>query len=112
MDRNKEKSLVGKIQSYYSHGYSLKKMITDIVNSFNNHFVKVPRNTQSSIQFSKNKYFHYLPPINIESFFITDCSEVFDIISSLKLDKRDGPNSIPTKVLKLLDNTRSTSNPL
>ena len=60
---------------------------------------------QSSIRFSKKKYYDYLPPLNIESLFTTptDSTEVFNIISSLNQDKSDGPNSIPFKILKLLN---------
>ena len=52
------------------------------------YFAKVFIDTQSSIRFSKTKGFDYLPQVNIESFFITltGSSEVFNSISSLKLD--------------------------
>ena len=33
----------------------------------------------------------------------TDSTEVSNIITSLNLDKSDGPNSIPIKILKLLN---------
>ena len=58
------------------------------------------------------KYYDYLPPLNIESFFISPIgsTEVFNIISSLNQDKSDGPNSIPNKILKLLN--RDTSDQL
>ena len=42
-----------------------------IANAFNNYFTKVAIDMQSSIRFSMKKYFDYLPPLNIESFFIT-----------------------------------------
>ena len=85
----------------------IKKIITnpsDIVNAFNNYFAKVAIDIQSSIRFSKKKY-DYLPPLNIELFFITptDSTEVSNIISSLNHDKSDGPNSISIKILKLLN---------
>ena len=62
--------------------------------------------------FLRKKYYDYLPPLNIESFFIipTGSTEVFNIISSLNQDKSDGPNSIPNKILKLLN--RDTSDQL
>ena len=71
--------------------------------AFNNYFVKVAIDIQSSIRFSKKKY-DYLLPLNIESFFITptDSTEVSNI-SSLNQDKSDGPNSIPIKIMKLLN---------
>ena len=34
---------------------------------------------------------------------LTDSTVVFSIIFSLKLNKSDGPNSIPTKIAKLLN---------
>ena len=51
------------------------------------------------------KYYEYLPPLNIESFFVTptDSTEVSNVISSLNQDKSDGPNSIPIKILQLLN---------
>ena len=66
-------------------------------------FAKVALDIQSSIRFSKKKYY-YLPPLNIESFFITptDSIEVSNTISSLNHNNSDGPNSIPIKILTLL----------
>ena len=54
-------------------------------------FAKFAIDIQSSIWFSKKKYFDYLPPLNIESLFITpnDNTEV----SSLNQDKSDGPKT-------------------
>ena len=62
-------------------------------------------NIQSSIRFSKKKHYDYLPPLNIESFFLTPThsTEVSSIIFSLNQNKSDGPNSIPIKILKLLN---------
>ena len=78
---------------------------SDIANAFNNYFAKVAINIQSSIRFFKKKYYDYLPPLNIESFFITttDSTDVSNIIFSLNQSKSDGPNSIPLKILKLLN---------
>ena len=78
---------------------------SDIANAFNNYFAKVAINIQSSIRFSKKKYYDCFPPLNIESFFVTptDSTEVSNIISSLNQNKSDGPNSIPIKILKLLN---------
>ena len=78
---------------------------SDIANAFNNYFAKVAVDIQSSIRFSKKKYYDYLPPLNIGSFFITptDSTEVSNIISSLNQDKSEGPNTIPVKILKLLN---------
>ena len=80
---------------------------SDIANTFNNYFAKVAIDIQSSIskQFSKKKYYDYLPLLNIESLFLTptDSTEVSNIIFSLNQNKSDGPNSIPIKILKLLN---------
>ena len=78
---------------------------SDIANAFNNYFAKVAIDIQSSIRFYKKKYYDYLLPLNIESFFLTpiDSTEVSNIISSLNQNKSDGPNSIPIKTLKLLN---------
>ena len=43
----------------------------DIANAFNIYFAKVAVDIQSSIRFSMEKYYDYLPPLNLESFFIT-----------------------------------------
>ena len=55
------------------------------------------------------KYYDCLPPLNIESFVLTptDSTEVSNIIFSLNQNKSDGPNSIPIKVLKLLNKDMS-----
>ena len=76
---------------------------TLLMPSINNLFAKVAIDIQSYIRFSRKKNLDYLPPQNIESFFITpaDSTEVPSIISSLNQDKSDETNSIPIKVLKL-----------
>ena len=78
---------------------------SDIANAFNNYFAKVAINIQSSIKFSKKKYHDYLLPLNIESSFLTptDSTEVSNIIFFLNQNKSDGPDSIPIKILKLLN---------
>ena len=55
---------------------------SDIANAFNNCFTKAAVDIQSSIRFFEKKYYDYLPPLNIESFFITpaDSTEVSNII--------------------------------
>ena len=64
---------------------------------------------KSSIKYSRNKFFDFLPQININSFFInpTDKTEIKNILSLNPL-RSIGPNSIPTKILKLLSNDIST----
>ena len=65
---------------------------------------------KSSIKYSRNKFFDSLPQININSFFInpTDKTEIKNIILFLDPLRSIGPNSISTKILKLLSNDIST----
>ena len=60
---------------------------------------------KQSLYFAKVDVDICLPSLNIESFFKapTDSTEFWNIISSLNLDNSDGPNSIPTRILKLLN---------
>ena len=78
---------------------------TEIANSFNDYFTNVAVNIQSSIKFANRNFCDFLSDINVSSFFIspTDKFEVSNIISSLNPLKTIGPNSIPTKVLKMLN---------
>ena len=53
------------------------------------------------------KEFHeFLPPLNVKPFFLspTDKNEIISIISALDSQKASGPNSIPSKILKLMKN--------
>ena len=81
----------------------------DIADAFDNYFSKVATGIQSSIKHSRNKFFDFLPQIDINSFFInsTDKNEIKNILSYDSL-KSIGPNSIPTKILKLLSKDVST----
>ena len=56
------------------------------------------------MRFSNKNYTDYLHGDNLYSFFITptDSEEVISIISSLSDNKSSGPNSIRTRILKLL----------
>ena len=85
---------------------------SDIANVFNDYFATGAIDIQSSIRFSKKKYYDYLLPLNMESLFLTatDSIEVSNIIFSLNQKKSDGPNIIPIKVLKLLN--KDISDPL
>ena len=76
----------------------------DISDAFNNYFSNMATAIKSSIKYSRNKFFDFLPQININSFFInpTDKTEIKNIISSLDPLRSIGPKSIPTKILKLL----------
>ena len=75
----------------------------DIADAFNNYFSNVAIGVKSSIKYSRNKFFDFLPQIDINSFFINpDKTEIKNIILSLNPLKSIGPNSIPTKLLTLL----------
>ena len=62
--------------------------------------------TEHSISFSHKHFSDYLKNRSTISFFVnpTDKTEIENVISSLDSNKSVGPNSIPTKVLKLLEN--------
>ena len=84
---------------------------------FNNYFSSIGEKTQSKIRFSNKTFTDYteytnlhLQDDNLNSFFITptDSEEVISIISSLSDNKSSGPNSIPTRILKLLKKYIST----
>ena len=68
-------------------------------------FLPFTRHSTPYLIFKNKQFFDSLPPINIDSFFITPTEfiEFSDIISSLDVHKVVGPNSIPTKALKLLN---------
>ena len=89
----------------FDNGRSLTKP-QEIANTFNKYFVNVVTDIQSSIRYSKNNFHNFLPPTNMNAFFLnpTDETEVKNIIMSLNPLKSIGPNSIPTKILKLLIN--------
>ena len=74
-----------------------------IANTFNSFFCSVAA-VQSEVPFSYNTFFEYLAPPNQDSFFISPCAkeEIIEIISNFKPKKSAGPNSIPTKILRLL----------
>ena len=65
---------------------------------------QLEKKTQSKIRFSNKNYSDYLHGENSNSFYImpTDSEEVISIISSLSDNKSTGPNSIQTRILKLL----------
>ena len=87
---------------------SLKgQTVTDpqtIANTFNSFFCSVAAEVQSEVPFSYKTFSEYLPPPNQESFFISPCTkeEIIEIILGFKQKKLAGPNSIPTKILRLL----------
>ena len=66
-----------------------------------------------SIKYSRNKLLAFLPQIDINSFFInqSDKTEIKNNILSLDPLNSISPNSIATKILKLLGNDISTQFP-
>ena len=93
-----------------SNNYSPTSMIYEgnfivdplsIANAFNDFFSTVAHKVQSKIKFSSKLDFL---PFNIhESIILGQITEdeISKIISSLNSSKSTGPNSIPTKILKL-----------
>ena len=82
----------------------------EIADVFNNYFSNVATGIKSSVKYSRINFFDFLCQININSFFInpTDKTETKNIILSLDPLKSIGPNIIPIKILKLLNNDIST----
>ena len=58
----------------------------------------------SNLNYSHKYFFEYIKNNSSKSFFLfpTNKNEISSIISSLNPNKSFGPNSIPTKILKLL----------
>ena len=75
-----------------------------IANAFNKYFSTIAIDIKTSIIYSKKQIFNFLPLTNTDSFFISpiDCNKISKIISFLNNHKSVGPNSIPTKILKIL----------
>ena len=75
-----------------------------IANVFNDFFSTVAQKVQSKIKFSRKSFSDFLPPNIHESIILSQITEdeISKIISSLNSSKSTGPNSIPTKILKLL----------
>ena len=82
----------------------------EIANIFNNFFTFIAAKTKESIKYSHKHFSNFLKNRSDDSFFLspTDKYEIINIISSLDPNKSTGPNSIPTKILKLLKNDIST----
>ena len=80
-------------------------------NILNDYFSSIAEKTKANIKFSNKSFQDFLYHPNAESLFITptDANEVNLIISSLNSDKSTGPNSLSTKILKLLKNGISTN---
>ena len=75
-----------------------------MANAFNDSFLTVAQKVQSKIKLSR-KSFSDFSPFNIhESILLSQITEdeISKIISSFNSSKSAGPNSIPTKILKIL----------
>ena len=80
----------------------------EISNIFNNYFASIAEKV--NINYSHKHFFDFLKDKNQNSFFLspTNKYEIQNVISSLNSNKSVGPNSIPTRILKLLKNDIST----
>ena len=78
----------------------------EIANIFNNFFTSIAAKTKESIKYSNKHFSNFLKNRSDDSFFLSPTGkyEIINIISSLDPTKSTGPNSIPTKILKLLKN--------
>ena len=92
-----------------SNGYTFTNQV-DISNNFNNYFASIAETTKVSINYSRKHFSNFLKDKNQNSFFLSPTTkyEIQNIISSLNSNKSVGPNSIPTRILKLLKNDIST----
>ena len=93
MERYKESNLFKRIayvapSNIFDNGRSLTEP-QEIAIAFEKYFVNVATDIQSSIRYSKNNFHGFLPPININSFFLkpTDEIDVKNIILSLNPSK-------------------------
>ena len=75
-----------------------------IANIFNDYLSSIAEKTKANIKFSNKLFQDFLHHPHEESLFITpiDAYELNLIISLLNSNKSTGPNSLPTKILKLL----------
>ena len=78
----------------------------EIATIFNSYFSSIRKTLQSKITSSYINFTKNLKNPNVQSFFIfpTDSTEVYKLITSMKNGKASGPNSIPSVVLKQLNN--------
>ena len=75
----------------------------EIPNYFNNFFTSVAVKINKNIVKSKKTHLSYLGHENSNTIFLSPTlpEDIEDLISSMKTNKASGPNSIPTKILKL-----------
>ena len=74
-----------------------------LADSFNNFFVTIAENIDKKIIHTNANYKDYLENSVTNSFFLkpTNKEEINSIIKQMKTNKALGPNSIPTKLLKM-----------
>ena len=96
-ENNDTPSLITKYEKYINDPVS-------IANTFNNFFTSVAEIVHSKIKFSNKSFKKFLSSEINDSFLITSTNkeEIYKIITSPNSNKSCGPNSIPTKVLHLL----------
>ena len=82
----------------------------EISNIFNNYFSSIASKTKLNVSFSHKHFSDFLKNRSSISFFISpsDKTEIENVISSLDSNKSVGPNSIPTKILRLIKNDISS----
>ena len=77
-----------------------------IVNIFNDYFSTIAEKTKAKVRFSNKSFDAFLQHPKESSFFLrpTSSDEITNLNLSLNESKSVGPNSLPTKILKLLKN--------
>ena len=83
---------------------SNSKIMTE---TFNSYFVTIGRDVDSKIIHTSTSYKDYLQGSVLNSFFLRPAieKEVISVINEMKTIKSTGPNSIPTKMLKISNKT-------
>ena len=91
-------------QLYLKHSLMMKIQSLTITYIFKNSCAPVANTTKQNINYSHKHFPEYLKHQCNNSLFIqpTDCEEIADIISSLNINKANGPFSISNKILILL----------
>ena len=81
-----------------------------IANIFNYYFSSITEKSKANVKFSNKSFQDFLHHPNEESLFITPADAHEKKLNNILLnsDKSTGPNSLPTKILKLLKNKIST----
>ena len=94
---NDTPSLITKDEKYINDPVS-------IANTFNNFFTSIAEIVHSKFKFSNKSFNKFLSSEINDSFLITSTNkeEIYKIVTFLNSNKSCGPNSIPTKVLHLL----------